>query len=208
MENFYTNFYFIYAFFTLIIFFDLLGGYSKSKLLYLKFQNLSILIFLGAYYLLLSTRSLNAGADTQRYFSFYRSMYNYRDYIVGSDLGFNIFNKLLVGLGIHPSIYLYFVSLLFVVPIYFTFKQFKSINKVFKEYEGEIKELVKEYDLPEFNFYTAYYYELASNFDYQKNKRNETLNKYFKIYSNTYNLEKFYKKNNLFFRIFYPYKII
>ncbi len=84
----------------------------------------------------------------------------------------------------------------------------KSINKVFKEYEGEIKELVKEYNLPEFDFYTAYYYELASNFDYQKNKRNETLNKYFKIYSNTYNLEKFYKKNNLFFRIFYPYKII
>ncbi len=83
-----------------------------------------------------------------------------------------------------------------------------SIDKIFKEYEREILELKKEYKLPEFNFYTAYYYELASNFDYQMNKRNETLNKYFKIYSNSYDLEKFYKKNNLFFRIFYPYKII
>ncbi len=84
----------------------------------------------------------------------------------------------------------------------------ESINKIFREYKIEIEELKKEYKLPEFGFYTAYYYELASNFDYQKNKRNETLNKYFKIYSNSYNLEKFYKKNNLFFRIFYPYKII
>jgi len=131
MESFYTFFYFIYAFFTLIIFFDLLGGYFKNKLLYLKFQNLSILLFLGAYYLLLSTRSLKAGADTERYLNFYNSMYKYGDSIVGSDLGFNIFNKLLVNLGVTPSLYLFFVSLLFVVPVYYTFKQFKSINKVF-----------------------------------------------------------------------------
>ena len=84
----------------------------------------------------------------------------------------------------------------------------ESKDKFFLEYQDEIKSLVKEYNLPEFNFYTAYYYELASNFDYQKNKRNETLNRYFKIYSNTYNLEKFYKRNNHFFSIFYPYKII
>src|SRR5690606_36322714 len=121
----------IYGLFTLLIVFDLVASALNKKSLCLKFKNFFIFLFLFFYYLLISSRDLKAGADTERYFNFYNSMYKYGDSIVGSDLGFNIFNKLLVSLGVTPSLYLFFVSLLFVVPVYYTFKQFKSINKVF-----------------------------------------------------------------------------
>ena len=78
-------------------------------------------------------------------------------------------------------------------------------EKIFKEYKNNLKSLKETYKLPEFNLYTAYYYTLASNVDYKMNKRNKTLNDFLNNYSNTYNLEKFYKKNNLYYRIFLPY---
>ncbi len=84
----------------------------------------------------------------------------------------------------------------------------EEINKLFKEYDKEIKDLKEQYNLPEFNFYTAYYYYLVSKIDYQMYGRNESIMDYLYIYINTYNLEEFYQKNNVFYEIFYPYKII
>ena len=80
-------------------------------------------------------------------------------------------------------------------------------NNIFKEYSSEINSLIKNYNLPEFNKYTAYYYKEVANLDYNKYKRNETLALFFTHYSNTYNLDNFYQTNNLFYEIFYPYKI-
>ncbi len=131
MESFYTNFYILYGFFTLIILFDVLGSFFEKKLIYIKYQNIIIFLFLAAYYVLLSTRDLSVGVDTDRYFRFYKEMYLYGDSIIGSDIGFNLFNKLLITCGISPNNYLFFLSLLFVVPIYYAIKQFKGINKVF-----------------------------------------------------------------------------
>lgn len=81
-------------------------------------------------------------------------------------------------------------------------------KKIFKEYKDNIEILKKEYKLPDFNLYTAYYYSLASNMDYTMYKRNESLNNFFNDYSNTYNLEEFYKNNTLFYQIFLPYKML
>ena len=81
-------------------------------------------------------------------------------------------------------------------------------KEIFLEYKNSIESLKEEYNLPKFNYYTAYYYTLASNLDYSKNKRNMTLNEFFNLYSNTYNLETFYKNNNLFYQIFFPYKLV
>jgi hypothetical protein len=109
MESFYTNFYILYGFFTLIILFDVLGSFFSKKLLYIKYQNIFIFIFLVGYYILLSTRDLSIGADTDRYFRLYKEMYLYGSSIIGSDVGFNLFNKLLITLGISPNIYLFFL---------------------------------------------------------------------------------------------------
>ena len=78
---------------------------------------------------------------------------------------------------------------------------------IFKNYAQELQTLKTTYNLPEFNYYTAYYYTKISELDYEKNKRNETLYEFFTYYSNTYNLTEFYQTNNLFYEIFYPYKI-
>ncbi len=63
----------------------------------------------------------------------------------------------------------------------------KTKDQIFIEYESYINELQKKYELPEFNNYTAYLYKLASNYDFNINKRNETLNTFFNNYVNTYN---------------------
>ena len=78
---------------------------------------------------------------------------------------------------------------------------------IFLEYQNYLNDLVKTYNLPEFNNYTAYLYLLASNYDYNITNRNETLNIFFKNYVNTYNLKEFYQKNVIFYDIFYPFKI-
>ena len=75
-------------------------------------------------------------------------------------------------------------------------------EKFFKNNKSEINKLKKNYKLAEFNFYTAYYYEVASSI-----YNNEELYEFFKAYSNTYNLEEFYIKNNLYFELFYNYKL-
>ena len=84
----------------------------------------------------------------------------------------------------------------------------KTKKEIFKEYENSIKDLQDTYDLPDFDLYTAYYYTLASNIDYNLNNRNMTLNNFFNQYSNTYNLEEFYKDNNLFYDVFLPVKLV
>ena len=81
-------------------------------------------------------------------------------------------------------------------------------KEIFLEYKNSIDSLKEEYNLPEFDFYTAYYYKLASNLDYSKNKRNMTLNDFFNRYCNSYSLDTFYKNNNIFYQIFLPYKLI
>ena len=77
----------------------------------------------------------------------------------------------------------------------------------FEENKEKINYLIKEYKLPEFNKYTSYYYEVVSLIDIDLNQ-NEDLYNFFEIYNNSYNIEEFYMKNNLYFEIFYPYKIL
>ena len=83
-----------------------------------------------------------------------------------------------------------------------------SIENLFKEYNNEINILKKDYNLPDFNNYTAYYYYLASIHDYELNGRNETLMHNFKIYVDTYDLISFYENNNIYYEMFYPYKLV
>lgn len=80
-------------------------------------------------------------------------------------------------------------------------------NKFFKENKKQIEELKKNYKLPDFNFYTAYYYEVTSLLDYKNSGENKYIYDFFKILSNTYSLEEIYKKNTFYYEIFYPYKI-
>ncbi len=91
-------------------------------------------------------------------------------------------------------------------------KIFKDPNKIkenfFKENKKDIETLKKKYNLPDFNNYTAFYYNLAASIAYNMDKDNEKLLDFFSIYSNTYNLNEFYEKNNLYYDIFYHYKII
>lgn len=82
----------------------------------------------------------------------------------------------------------------------------KAKNTFFKEHAEKIQELKEEYNLPDFNFYTAYYYQIAAQLNYYNNNEEELLN-FFTTYVNTYDLQNFYLQNTLFFEIFYNYKI-
>ncbi len=84
----------------------------------------------------------------------------------------------------------------------------ESKKTILKEYKESLANLKETYDLPEFNLYTAYYYTIASNLDYNKYERNEKLNTFLNQYTNTYDLEEFYKNNNLFYDLFMPYKLV
>ncbi len=70
-----------------------------------------------------------------------------------------------------------------------------------------IEELQKNYHLDDFNFYTAYYYFVASKLQYEINGEYKILQDFFKTYVDTYNLEDFYINNNFYFNLFYRYKI-
>ena len=71
-------------------------------------------------------------------------------------------------------------------------------KEILKDPENEKKKIFKEYkDNIE-----------ISKMDYTMYKRNESLNNFFNDYSNTYNLEEFYKNNTLFYQIFLPYKML
>src|SRR5690554_5574219 len=132
MLDFYNYLYVLFTFFTLLILLDIIAIFNNKKLIYLlRYQNFFLFIFLGVYYILLATRDLGVGTDTDRYVSYYRQLYLFNDLSLSSDIGFNFLNKILVTLKISPEFYLFYLSLLFVIPIYFTFKSFKNINKVF-----------------------------------------------------------------------------
>lgn len=83
----------------------------------------------------------------------------------------------------------------------------KSKKEFFVKYEEEIKELKKNYNLDTFEFYTAYYYQVASDLNYEITGENKELKDFFEIYANTYDLENYYLNNSLYFRWFYRYKI-
>lgn len=78
----------------------------------------------------------------------------------------------------------------------------------FKENEEKIKELRTKYKLPKFNFYTAYYYEVASLMNYNETGENEDLLIFFKNYNRSYNLANFYQENVIYYELFYRYKIV
>ena len=80
-------------------------------------------------------------------------------------------------------------------------------NAFFKRYDDEIAKLKEEYNLDEFNFYTAYYYLVAARVQYETKEEYKILLEFFEQYSNTYNLEDFYFKHVLYFDLFYGYKI-
>ena len=82
-----------------------------------------------------------------------------------------------------------------------------SKEAFFEKYSDEIEELEETYNLDEFNFYTAYYYLVASRLHYDMNEEYKILVEFFERYANTYNLEEFYFDNTLYFNMFYPYKI-
>ena len=83
----------------------------------------------------------------------------------------------------------------------------ESAYVFFEKYSDEIEELKENYNLDEFNFYTAYYYLVASRLHYEMNEEYKLLVEFFEVYANTYNLEEFYFDNTLYFNMFYPYKI-
>ena len=82
-----------------------------------------------------------------------------------------------------------------------------SQEAFFKKYDDEISELQEKYHLDEFNFYTAYYYLVASRLNYTINNEYKIMEEFFEAYTNTYDLEQFYFKNNFYFSLFYNYKI-
>lgn len=81
-------------------------------------------------------------------------------------------------------------------------------NKIFEEEKEKIEALKKKYKLPKFNFYTSYYYEVASLFNFKETDEGEDLLLFFQKYNNSYNIGEFYKKNTFYYGIFYPYKIV
>lgn len=83
----------------------------------------------------------------------------------------------------------------------------KSQETFFKEKEKQIEELKERYDLPKWNKYTSYYYEIASLLDYKYGYCEEELYNFFHIYNNTYKISEFYKDNNFYYDIFYHFKI-
>lgn len=84
----------------------------------------------------------------------------------------------------------------------------EEIKKViFTEKKDDIKALKEKYKLPDFNFYTSYYYEVASLLNYNETEENKDLLDFFTYYNTSYNLSEFYKENVLYYNLFYRYKI-
>lgn len=83
----------------------------------------------------------------------------------------------------------------------------ESKEHFFKEKKEEIKKLIKDYHLPAFQFYTSYYYEIASLVNYNETSKGEDLLEFFKVYNNSYDITNYYKENVLFYNLFLPYKI-
>lgn len=84
----------------------------------------------------------------------------------------------------------------------------KTKEKVFKEKSKEIKELQQNYKLPKFSKYTSYYYEVASLMYFKETGEYEELVTFFKNYNRSYDIVNFYKKNVIYFDLFYHYKIV
>ena len=80
-------------------------------------------------------------------------------------------------------------------------------EKFFLKYKDEISTLKENYNLDEFNHYTAYYYDVAAHLQYEISQEYKVLSNFFKAYTNTYDLENFYLENNFYFNIFYHYNI-
>jgi len=83
----------------------------------------------------------------------------------------------------------------------------KEQEEFFENYQKEIAEFVSNHNLPEFNFYTAYYYNETASLDFITTSENEELYTFFNTFVNTYNLKKFYQKYNFYYDIFYHYKM-
>ena len=80
-------------------------------------------------------------------------------------------------------------------------------KNVFKEKEATIESLKEKYQLPNFNFYTSYYYEVASLLNFNETDENEDLLTFFTSYNNSYGISNFYKENVFYYDLFYRYKI-
>lgn len=88
------------------------------------------------------------------------------------------------------------------------FKDAESERKAFfKEKEEQIKTLKEKYELPKWNKYTSYYYEVVSLLEYNNSTCEEEIYNFFHIYNNTYEISEFYKDNIFYYDIFYHFKI-
>lgn len=83
----------------------------------------------------------------------------------------------------------------------------KEKKNIFKEKKAEIKKLKEKYKLPEFNFYTSYFYEVTSLLNYNETGENEDLLVFFKNYNTSYNISNFYQENTFYYDLYYHYKI-
>lgn len=83
----------------------------------------------------------------------------------------------------------------------------KSKQSFFESHIVEINDLKEEYELSDFNMFTAYFYKVASELDFKMSDGKEEVYTFFKIFSDTYNLEDFYLKNIVFYDLFYPNRI-
>lgn len=85
----------------------------------------------------------------------------------------------------------------------------KSKKEFLKEYSKSIADLQAKYKLPNLNFYTSYFYEVAANLEYNMTMDSVLKEVYlfFQTYNNTYKLKEFYQENPIYYNIFYPYKL-
>ena len=80
-------------------------------------------------------------------------------------------------------------------------------DNIFKEKETELKALKEKFKLPDFNYYTSYFYEVTSLLNYNETDEEEDIYEFYKNFNASYNIDNFYKENTIYYDLFYRYKI-
>ena len=80
-------------------------------------------------------------------------------------------------------------------------------ENIFKAKEKEINALKEKYNLPNFNYYTSYFYEVTSLLNFNETDEDKDIYEFFKNFNASYNIDNFYKENTIYYDLFYRYKI-
>ncbi len=88
------------------------------------------------------------------------------------------------------------------------YKEPEKIKKdILAVYSNDIAKIKKEYELPDLDMYSFYFYQVVISLEHSKKNNLEDLLIFFKTYSDTYDLENFYIKNNFYYDLFRDYKL-